>query len=109
MIELIVVLAILAILAVIAIPSVTGYIDTTKEQVCKTNCLKLERIYESYLILEDLEHTDAIFHQYKLEYGQDICPEHGELSYINGKIQCKIHNRGDATENYDDDGSVPFL
>lgn len=103
LVELMVVIAIMAILAAVAVPSFVAYTEKAKEQVCNINSLQFERVYDTYLTLKDIDHTDAVFVQYLQEFGQDICPEDGDIDYVNGKIQCSVHARGD------DDGSVPFL
>jgi prepilin-type N-terminal cleavage/methylation domain-containing protein len=109
LVELIVVIAITAILATVAAPSFVAYTERAKEQVCNTNCLQLERMYDAYLILEDIEHIDFMFVQYLQEYGKNICPDHGDISYVDGKVQCNVHTKGDDAESDDDDESIPFL
>jgi len=110
LVEIIIVLAIIAILASVAVPSFIGCIEKAKKEVCNTNCLQLERMYETYLILEGTDHTDVVFAQYLQEYGENICPDHGDISYVDGKVQCSIHTEEDDNDSDDkDDGSVPFL
>jgi len=62
---------------------------------------RVERAYGVYLELEGIEHTDAIFEQYLLEYHKDICPGHGVITYVEGKVKCSEHTI------VEDD--VPFL
>jgi len=56
------VIAILAILVAVAIPTFIGYTEREKGQVCNTNCLQLEKMYEGYLILEEIDHTEGSFY-----------------------------------------------
>jgi len=93
----------MAILAAVAVPSFVAYTEKAKEQVCNINFLQFERMLNTYMTLEHINHTDAVFVQYLQEFWQDICPDDGDIDYVNGTIQCSIHARGD------DDGSVPFL
>ncbi|WZL73664.1 hypothetical protein QBE52_02710 [Clostridiaceae bacterium 35-E11] len=92
MIELIVVIAIMAILGIIAIPSFKGYIERVKKKVCNTNCMELEKVYEAYLILEDIDHIEGVFNQYLQEYGDSICPNHGVITYIDEEVRCSAYD-----------------
>ena len=110
LVEVIVVIAILGILAGIAVPNLLGIKEKAKEKVCNANCLQLERMYEAHLFMKEIKHSESVFNKYLQEYGEDICPDHGNISYVNGKIQCSVHMEDDDVESDDkDDGSVPFL
>jgi len=74
LIEIIIVLAIMTVLVVIVVPVFIGYTGRARIQVCITNCLQLERMYKIYLMLENINHSDAVFTHYLQEYGQNICP-----------------------------------
>lgn len=100
-------IAIISILASIAIPSYFSYVKKAKETVCNANCMQIERMYEAHLKLENIEHTDLVFEQFLQEYCQNVCPEHGDITYVDGKIKCSVHTREDDSKN--DDGDVPFL
>lgn len=104
LIELIVVISIIGILAAIAVPAYGGYVKKAKEEVCKGNCVQVERMYGMYLELESIEHSDVIFQQYLQEYGKDICPEHGEIDFVDDKVKCGVHTRDD-----EDGADIPFL
>lgn len=78
-IELIVIIAIIAILVAIAVPDCNGYIEKAKKEVCIVNCLELERMYEAYLEMKNIEHTDKGFEKLMQENGKGICPEYGRL------------------------------
>lgn len=109
-IEMIVVISIIAIIGAIAIPSFIGYTEKAKKEVCKVNCLQLERMYETYLTMEELEHSEVLFTQYLHEYGKNICPGHGDINYVDGKVQCSKHDRDEGSGSDDkEDESVPFL
>ncbi|HCX03242.1 MAG: prepilin-type N-terminal cleavage/methylation domain-containing protein [Tissierellales bacterium] len=100
LIELVVIIAIISILSAIAVPRFIHYTAFAKETVCKTNCGQAERMYEAFLIEEDIENTDIIFDQFMLENYSDICPKDGVIYYLDGKINCKIHEG--ISENTDD-------
>lgn len=101
LIEIVVVIGVLAVLAGVAVATFSGYVEMAREAVCKANCLGLERMYEGYLELEGLEHSDVVFQQFLKEYGKEICPCRGEISYLDGKVRCSVHD--------EDEGDVPFL
>lgn len=103
LIELIIVIAILSILSSIAIPSYARFRRNSKEKVCNINCSQLEKFYYAYLILKNAEHNEGLYYQYIEEYGQIICTDDGNVSYVDGKIRCNIHNKND------DNGEVPYL
>ena len=110
LIEVMAVIVILGILAGIAVPSVIGAMEKAKQEVCNVNVLELERMYKTYLALECIEHSDLVFNQYLQGYENDVCPDDGEISYVEGEVKCSIHSIDDAgsNENEGDEG-VPFL
>lgn len=94
------------------IPSVIGYVYKAEKEVCKVNCLQLEQMYETYLVLEGIDHSDSVFNSYIHEKGMGICPDHGGITYMNGKVECSLHSIDDSDEdgeNNEDEGDVPFL
>lgn len=108
LIELIVVFTILSIIVAIVIPGLASYTEQSKEKVCMANCSQLERMYELYLVQEGIEHSKELFNQFLQDYGSNICPSGGYISYIDGKVICSKHstNSNDSQQN---DESVPFL
>lgn len=111
LIEIIIVISIITILLTIAVPSVLGYIETTREKVCETNRLQLQRLYPGYLLSINEEHKDALWNTFLQEYDQELCPSEGTITYVEGEINCSVHstnNNHDEEEN-NEDSSVPFL
>ncbi|WP_459907829.1 type IV pilin protein [Desulfotomaculum defluvii] len=106
LIEILVVCAMLGILASIAVSSYFGYMERAKEKICNINCLRLEGEYQAYLLMEDVEHKEARFDEFMKEYGKKVCPKQGDVRYVNGRVECNLHPRGE-----EDDGGegVPFL
>jgi hypothetical protein len=39
-------------------------------------------MYETFL--EGIKHSNIIFTLYQQDYGEDICPENGDISYVDG-------------------------
>lgn len=63
-------------------------------------------MYEIYMGMGNTEHTDVGFEEFLQQNGKDICPEHGVITYMEGKVQCSVHVDEDDS---DGDGDVPFL
>jgi len=103
LVEMMVVISIISILASILIPTLIGYTERAKEEVCKDNCLQLERMYETYLMVESIEDSEKVFEQYMHDLGRDICPGNGEISYVEGEVKCSLHS------GEEDEGDVPYL
>ena len=71
-------------------------------QLLLTNKPTKKRMYGVYLELENIEHTDMVFEQFLQENGKEICPGHGVVTYVDGKVKCSVHTK-------EDDGDIPFL
>lgn len=106
MIEIIIVISIIAILTAIAVPNYLGYVKEAKATVCRVNCVQIEKMYEMYLEIEGIEHTDVGFEEFVRDNGMDICPEHGVITYVDGMLKCSVHVGEDDSEG---DGDVPYL
>jgi prepilin-type N-terminal cleavage/methylation domain-containing protein len=108
LLEVLAVITILGILAAVAVPSIIGLIEKTEQDVCAANLIQLEKWYERYLVLEDINHLDVVFAQYLQEYSDEMC-DSCELVYVDGGVQCsEISNDEDEEENDEGEG-VPFL
>lgn len=105
--ELIITLVIISILILITIPSFVSYITIASNSVCSSNKLELYRMYELHLIVEDIEKNDAIFESFVQVHGQNICPNNGVVSVVNGRIQCELHYNDKSNDDSDDE--VPYL
>lgn len=67
-------------------------------------------MYEIYLTLENVDHLKVGFAQYLQEYGENICSDYADISYMDGKVQFSVHTRCDDLESNDEeDGSVSLL
>ncbi|SHG03157.1 type II secretion system protein [Ornithinibacillus halophilus] len=108
MVELLTVLVILSIITLIAILSVSDIIDNTKKDVCIANLSELERSYEMHLHFEGVDHEEFLFRDFFGEFTEDICPEHGVISYDGGDVLCSIHSDVEHDDSEDND-EVPFL
>ncbi|MGY3718126.1 pilus assembly FimT family protein [Sutcliffiella cohnii] len=105
LLELLVVIAILGILAAIAVPSMLGVIADTEADVCEVNREEFEKQYERSLILEGVSNQVTKFEQFLREYGQEICPVGGSITYVDGEVECSVH--GEDGGDHEED--VPFL
>ena len=109
LIETLVVVVIISILVAIAVPLYITYIDKVNQQVCEVNRVQLENMYNVYLLMEETDHSDYIFDSYIETYDKSICPKGGQIQYLNGKVECNIHNKIGQEKDDDEDGIVPFL
>jgi prepilin-type N-terminal cleavage/methylation domain-containing protein len=112
MVEIIVVVAIIAILALMVAPKYFRYVERAKGDVCQNNRAQLERTFYLYLIENKIDRLEADFSQYLRDYyDEKICPDKGDISYINGVVRCGIHSAAlDVGESDDEqDESVPYV
>ncbi|MDQ0254460.1 hypothetical protein J2S74_001839 [Evansella vedderi] len=88
-------------------------IEKSRVDVCNANSFQFGRMYEQYLELYTQSHSEPLFITYIEDYWDgDFCPLHGEVSYIDGQVQCSIHPRVDddnVEEDADSGGGVPFF
>lgn len=108
LIEIIIVCAVIAILTSVLVPSFKSIINEVQRMVCDINCLQLEEMYETSLILKNTKHSEAVFIRYMQKYGQDTCPGGGDIIYQDGKVKCIVHSE-DGGSGSDNGGNVPFL
>ncbi|MDC3416610.1 prepilin-type N-terminal cleavage/methylation domain-containing protein [Aquibacillus salsiterrae] len=113
LIEVLVVIVILGIIVAIVTPSFLGVIAKAKEEVCNTNMIGLENGYKRKLFMENLNHSELLFSQYRDSVGKDLCPLNGSFSYVDEKVRCSVHSHGEPVideEIVEEEGSaVPFL
>lgn len=109
LLEVLAVVIILGIVAAIAVPGVLGYIEKTRADVCDVNMKSLERNYEVHLAIESIEHSTVVFSEYFRQYGEEVCPDLGEITYGDGGIRCSVHDHGESDGSEDSGGGVPFL
>lgn len=63
-----------------------------------------------YLTTEELEHSEDLFTQHLHEYDVKMCPDNGDINYVDGKVSCSKHDMDEDTGNDEkEDESVPFL
>ena len=111
LLEPIIVMAILAILLSIAVPLYKAHIERANQVVCNANCVQLEKMYHTSLLMENKKHTTYVFDEFLQNYKKSICPANGDIKYENGKVRCVLHSEDevDGNEGDEDDGSVPYL
>jgi len=110
LVELLAVLAILGILAGIAVPSVFHLIEKAEEDACHVSVVEIERMYETYLVLESIEHTDMRFSLFLKDHVENSGSKHGEIHYVEGQVQCSVHPYEEKHEEEQEvDKGIPFL
>ncbi|MFY2157807.1 type IV pilin protein [Cytobacillus firmus] len=72
--ELLAVIAVLGIIAAIAVLSIGGIIEKSRRDVCDANTSEVGRQYERHLHLEKVEHSEAVFGQFLMDFGEEVCP-----------------------------------
>lgn len=111
LVEIMMVVAIMAILVAVMIPSFAGYRENVKRGLCDFKCAQAEEMYEVFLMMEQQSHTENLFTNFLVDYGE-VCPDGGEIWYLNGRVQCERHSGGVNGDDEDDGnggGTVPFL
>lgn len=103
LIEIIVVIAILGVLAGIAVPRYSGFRNRTETVVCQTNLKSLERLFETEIVLVEIEVTNSVVTQFIHSHGTHSCPSGGMISYQDFEFECHIHH-GEETQSEEDEG-----
>lgn len=77
--------------------------------LCEVNRVEMARLYGEYLDIKQVEHSSTVFVQFSHSMiDGDVCPVGGELTFIDGVVECSVHG-GEEDQGEDDDGGVPFL
>ncbi|MEC1747897.1 hypothetical protein [Schinkia azotoformans] len=76
----------------IAVLSILGVTECTEKEVCEANRLELGRNYRVHLLVESKVHTSTVVNEFLLNYGDEICPVGGEISYSDGEVECSVHS-----------------
>ncbi|MFE4525530.1 hypothetical protein ACFRCQ_26045 [Cytobacillus firmus] len=53
--------------------SIGGVIEKTRRDVCDANTSEVGRQYERHLHLEKVEHSEAVFGQFLIDFGEEVC------------------------------------
>jgi prepilin-type N-terminal cleavage/methylation domain-containing protein len=110
LVELLAVIVILGIVFSIAVISLAGTKEKVEEDVCDANRMELENQYGRNLLLEDVEHSYVVFTSFLTEFGSEVCPVGGVVSYYDGHVDCSVHSdEVDEEEDSGEDGGVPNL
>jgi hypothetical protein len=110
-VELLAVIVILGIVFSIVVISLGGTKERAEEDVCAANRVEMENQYRVHLVLEDVEHSDVVFSAFLKEFGSEVCPVGGVVSYSDGHVECSLHSDEDHEEDDsgEDNGGVPYL
>ncbi|NBL00834.1 MAG: type II secretion system protein [Erysipelotrichia bacterium] len=92
LIELILVITLIVVLAGVTIPKVTGFISIANERACLLNRSNLNRTYHAFLFLNDYDHINSLFYHFLVDNYGNICPNSGEIIYMEGDVICSIHS-----------------
>jgi prepilin-type N-terminal cleavage/methylation domain-containing protein len=111
LVELLAVIVILGIVFSIAVISLGGTKERAEEDVCAANRVELENQYSRHLILGDAEHNDVVFTSFLTEFGSEVCPVGGVVTYEDGHVDCSVHSDevDEEEDSGEDDDGVPFL
>lgn len=69
----------------------------------------MARLHDEYLVVEQIDHSAAPFVEFShLMLDGEVCLVYGELTFVDGEVECGVHGDEDETEN-DGDDEVPYL
>jgi prepilin-type N-terminal cleavage/methylation domain-containing protein len=111
LVELLAVIVILGIVFSIAVISLGGTKEKAEKDVCAANRVELENQYRGHLALGDVEHSDVVFAAFLSEFGSEVCPVGGAITYPDDHVDCSIHGVevDEEEDSGEDDGGVPYL
>lgn len=111
LVELLAVIVIMGILAGIVVPVYVHFMDEYKRDLCEVNRVEMARLYDEYLVVEQIDHSAAAFVEFsRFMLDGKVCPVDGELTFDDGEVECSVHGDEDETEEEeDDDHGVPYL
>lgn len=107
LVELLAVIVVISIIVTIAVPSIGRIIFKSEKEVCEANVAMIERVYEGYLDLKGLDHSNELFSQYMIDNGFD--DDYDSYNYIDGRVYCSVHSVHDEEPDLDEDTNVPYL
>ncbi|ESU34278.1 hypothetical protein G3A_01940 [Bacillus sp. 17376] len=112
MVELLAVIVIMGILAAIAVPVYGHFMEEYKEDLCEVNRVGMARLYQEFLIVEQIDHSSAVFVEFShSRMDGEVCPVGGELNFVDGTVECSVHGDNDSEDEEEEnkDSEVPFL
>lgn len=48
-------------------------------------------MYEEHLGIAGIELSDFVFEEFLKEDGKNVCPQHGDITYVDEKVKCSVH------------------
>lgn len=100
-------IVILSIILLLTIPSISAIIEKVNTEVCKINRIELEKSYELYLAIDNLEHQEILFKEHFNGFHTTICPVNGEITYKDGKVLCSVYSEQELDDDHNEE--VPYL
>ena len=104
LVELLAVIVIISVIIIIIFPLFNKLIESTNEQVCTNNILILENQYRTYLVYSKKSDEELVFMEFLNGYNEEVCPNHGNLYYVDGNIYCDYHSNNEHGNE-----PVPYL
>lgn len=109
LLEMVIVIGILGILFTLLVPSYVQCLQSTREQICKKNCWNLAMLYETELVMQNAQHSEARFKTFLVKQSGACCPNEGTVNHVNGSVTCTIHDDGTQEEGNDKGTGIPIL
>jgi len=108
LIEVLAVIVMIGILASIAALSVGHLINKAEADVCYVNRTEIGRLYQHYLVLDVLEHSDVLFVAFSGGFDNTF-PIGGSYRFVDGEVVCDLNSELESEEEDQDDNGVPCL